>query len=240
MRLFAIGDLHLPGGDNKPMNVFGPHWEHHFERIREDWLARVSSEDIVLIPGDISWAMYLKDAVPDLDAIAALPGRKVLLRGNHDYWWSSLTQVRASLKAGMFAVQNDALDMGEAVIAGTRGWLMPSDETPLDEQDRRIFERELIRLRMSLDAAMRILNGRPLVVMTHYSPLTEQLRDTPVTRLIREYPAAAVVYAHLHGAGIQSGFNGVLDGIPYRLVSCDALDFRLAEIGLPLPPTAAG
>lgn len=232
MRLFAIADLHLPGGDDKPMNVFGPHWEHHFDRIRDDWRSRVGSDDIVLIPGDISWAMYLKDAQPDLDAIAGLPGRKVLLRGNHDYWWSSLTQVRACLKDGMYALQNDALDMGEIVVAGTRGWLMPAPDTVLEEKDQRIFERELIRLRISLEAAMGILNGRPLIVMTHYPPLSEALRDTPVTRLLREYPVAAVLYGHLHGTGIQSAFNGVADGIPYRLVSCDALGFRLAEIGL--------
>ena len=108
MAIFAIGDLHLPGGDMKPMDVFGAHWENHFERISEDWRAKVTDEDVVLIPGDISWAMQLGDALEDLRRIALLPGRKLILRGNHDYWWSSLTQLRCALPESMHAVQNDA------------------------------------------------------------------------------------------------------------------------------------
>ena len=112
MRIFAIGDLHLPGGDKKPMDVFGSHWENHFERISEDWRARVTQEDVVLIPGDISWAMQLGAAVEDLRRIGGLPGRILILRGNHDYWWSSLTQLRACLPENMIAVQNDACAIG--------------------------------------------------------------------------------------------------------------------------------
>jgi hypothetical protein len=117
MAIFAIGDLHLPGGDMKPMDVFGAHWENHFERISEDWRARVKDEDTVLIPGDISWAMQLGPALCDLRRIAELPGRVLILRGNHDYWWSSLTQLRTNLPQGMYAVQNDAFDGGVAAEA---------------------------------------------------------------------------------------------------------------------------
>ena len=139
--LFAIGDLHLPGGDDKPMNVFGDHWDDHFERISEDWRARVGEDDTVLIPGDISWAMQLEHAIPDLHAIGELPGKKVILKGNHEYWWSSITKVRANLPAGMKALQYDALDIGEAVVCGTRLWNLPTRDNALKPEDQHIFDR---------------------------------------------------------------------------------------------------
>lgn len=230
MGLYAIGDLHLPGGDEKPMDVFGAQWAGYFARITASWLACVKPEDTVLIPGDISWAMQLDQAVPDLRAIGALPGRKLILRGNHDYWWSSVTQVRAALPSGMGAIQNDACDVGEAVVCGTRGWLFPTGETPLAPADAKICAREVMRLRMSLDAALKLRGDRPLVVMMHYPPLYDMERDTPFTRTLEEYPVETVVYGHLHGAGIRIGFSGDHHGIRYRLVSCDSLDFRIAEI----------
>lgn len=232
MKLFAIGDLHLPGGDEKPMNIFGPHWEGHFERICQDWRERVRPEDTVLIPGDISWAMQLRDAAVDLEAIGGLPGRKLILKGNHDYWWSSLSQVRRLLPAGMEAVQHSAVDIGSAVVCGTRGWTFPTGEAPLPKEEQKIFQRELLRLEMSLQEAERLREGRPLVVMLHYPPLFDLERDTPFTMLLRRYPVHTVVYGHLHGAGIRVGFNGVHEGIRYCLTSCDSLNFRLAEISL--------
>ena len=123
MNIFAIGDLHLPGGDTKPMDVFGSHWENHFERISRDWCARVGGEDVVLLPGDLSWAMQLEAALADLRLIGALPGKKLILRGNHDYWWSSLTQLRARLPEGMFAIQNDACEVGGVVFCALITWI---------------------------------------------------------------------------------------------------------------------
>ena len=140
MSIFAIGDLHLPGGDKKPMDVFGAHWERHFERICADWQSRVKPEDIVLIPGDISWAMQLGDALNDLREIAKLPGTILLLRGNHDYWWSSLSQLRACLPENMHAVQNDAFDAGECVFCGTRGWTIPLGQNAA-AQDEKLYRR---------------------------------------------------------------------------------------------------
>ena len=232
MKLFAIGDLHLPGGDEKPMNVFGAIWDDHFQRISADWQARVSPEDLVLIPGDISWAMQLSAAVPDLQAIAALPGRKVILKGNHDYWWSSITQVRAAIGDTMSALQNDALDVGEAVICGSRGWTIATKETPLSPEDERITARELLRLEMSLEKAAKMAEGRPLIVMMHFPPLYDQERDTPFTRLMEKYGVHTVVYGHLHGAGVRIGYCGEWNGVRYTLVSCDALSFRLQEVPL--------
>ena len=136
MSIFAIGDLHLPGGDKKPMDVFGAHWERHFERICADWQSRVKPEDIVLIPGDISWAMQLSDALNDLREIAKLPGTILLLRGNHDYWWSSLSQLRACLPENMHAVQNDAFDAGDCVFCGTRGWTIPLGQNATAQDEK--------------------------------------------------------------------------------------------------------
>ena len=126
---YAIADLHLPGGMNKTMEVFGEAWDHHFDKIREDWMQRVREEDVVLIPGDISWAMTMDQVHDDLLAIGALPGKKLLLRGNHDYWWSSIGRVRSVLPKGTYAVQHSCEDCGTFVVCGTRGWMFPgSDE----------------------------------------------------------------------------------------------------------------
>ena len=230
MRLFAIGDLHLPGGDNKPMDVFGPHWAHHFERIAQDWQERVASEDVVLLPGDLTWAMRLQDAVPDLQAVDALPGRKLLIKGNHDYWWSSLTQLRSVLPPGIQVLQHNAIDLGEWVVCGTRGWDFPTAETPLLPEQEPIYRRELIRLDMALKEAVKLADGRPIVVMLHYPPLYRNERDTGFTQVLRQYPVHTVVYGHLHGPGIPAGFNGEEQGIRYMLTSCDSLDFRLAQV----------
>ena len=156
MAIYAIGDLHLPGHQEKPMNVFGDHWDRHFDVIRENWLSMVSPEDVVLIPGDISWAMQLEEARDDLMQIAALPGRKLLLRGNHDYWWNSISKVRALLPENMYAIQNDALALDGVVYCGTRGWNIPGEGQPTDPQDVKIFQRELLRLEMSLQQAEKL------------------------------------------------------------------------------------
>lgn len=232
MSLYAIGDLHLPGGDDKPMDVFGNQWEGHFERISEDWRARVGADDVVLIPGDISWAMQLSHAIPDLTMIGGLPGRKVICKGNHDYWWSSLTQVRAALPAGMQALQHSAVDLGDAVVCGTRGWVIPTRETPLAPEDEKLCARELARMEMALREADRMRAGRPLIAMMHYPPLYAAERDTGFTRLFEQYGVRSVVYGHLHGQGIRAGFNGEHHGVQYQLVSCDSIDFRLLQIGL--------
>lgn len=238
MNIYAIGDLHLPGGDKKPMDVFGPHWENHFERISEDWRSRVGDEDMVLIPGDISWAMQLGSALEDLHRIAALPGRKLILRGNHDYWWSSLTQLRSSLPEGMHAVQNDAFDAGDVVFCGTRGWALPqpgsADAGTGASQDEKLYRRETMRLEMSLKAAKKMAGERPIFAMMHYPPiLPEYLRTgTAFTELMTRCGVSRCVYGHLHGPSVQRGYNGLYNGVKYDLVSCDALHFALKDVSL--------
>ncbi len=225
MRLFAIGDLHLPGGQDKPMEVFGPQWDRHFERISANWRANVSKEDTVLIPGDISWAMNLEDALADLRAIGELPGRKILIRGNHDYWWSGIGRVRAMLPEGVFALQQDALALDECVICGTRGWTIPTEETPLPPHEHKIYLRELARLDLALADARRKGPGKPMVVMLHYPPLYQGARTSGFTERLEQAGAAVCVYGHLHGSGIAAGFSGVQSGVRYELTSCDCQNF---------------
>lgn len=222
MRVFAISDLHLTGGDDKPMEIFGAHWQNHMERIEEDWRARVRDDDIVLIAGDISWAMQLEHAEDDLRRIGQLPGYKVLLRGNHDYWWSSVTRVRGMLPEKMYVIQNDAVKIGEYVFCGSRGWTQEDTQ-----DDRKIFTRELMRLEMSLQRAEK-LGGR-ITVMCHYPPVTEDGKLNEAGEIIAEYPVRNVVYGHLHGQ--QSvPFNGVAGGVRFYCTSCDKLDFHLQEL----------
>ena len=228
MSVFAIGDLHLPGHAEKPMDVFGSHWDRHFETISENWRRMITPEDVVLIPGDISWAMQLGDALDDLQAIAALPGTKLLLRGNHDYWWASLSKLRSSLPPGMHVIQNDAFAVGGRVFCGTRGWMFPTQQQALGEQDEKIYQRELMRLRMSLEQAGR-LEGE-VTVMLHYPPLFADGVGTAFTDILEEFAVKQVVYGHLHGAGIKIAFEGERNGIDYHLVSCDALGFCPKQI----------
>lgn len=232
VKLFAIADLHMPGGDDKPMDVFGAHWANHVEQIFSNWRELVGEEDAVLIPGDVTWAMQLQDAVPDLQAIGALPGRKLLCKGNHDYWWSTLSKVRRVLPVGMEVLQHTVADLGAAVVTGTRGWSFSTEDAPLSDEDERVLQRELIRLEIGLQAAVRAAQGRPIVVMLHYPPLYEQQRDTPFTRLLAKYPVHTVVYGHLHGAAIHAGFRGVHEGIFYMLVSSDSLKFVPVQVPL--------
>ncbi len=234
MRLFAIADLHLPGGQDKPMDVFGQRWGDHFAKIKTDWLSRVGSDDLVLLPGDLSWAMDMQNALPDLNAIFALPGKKVILRGNHDYWWPTISRLRAQLPQGAYALQNDALLLDGLLLAGSRGWQLPrSGKT--DAQDEKIFKRELVRLEMSLMQARKLSKDLPLVCLMHYPPLLEDGEETGFTELIEKYSACLCLYGHLHGEALRTAFNGEKNGVLYQNVSCDGLDFRLWETQIARP-----
>ena len=231
MRIYSIGDLNLPGAQSKPMEVFAAHWEGHFEKITADWLSKVTEEDVVLLPGDISWAMTLEEASPDILRICALPGKKLFLRGNHDYWWSSLTRVRGLLPAGNYAVQNDAYVIGDAVFCGTRAWTVMS-EVSTDQQNVKIYRREDMSLELSLKDAQKKADGRPIICMLHYPPVGEKKESSAFSDLMEQYGVHTCVYGHLHGEGVRTGFNGVREGVNYHLVSCDGLGFRLHEIVL--------
>ena len=226
MNVWAISDLHLPARQ-KPMDIFGSHWLNHFERIREDWIGKVSGEDVVLLPGDLSWAMHLEEALEDLARIGALPGRKILLRGNHDYWWSSIGRVRRSLSEDCFALQNDAMLLDGLLFAGSRGWTIPA-EADGDSDDARIYRRERQRLELSLRNARMKSETAPLIAMMHYPPRSEGAEG--FSDLLAAYGVEDVVYGHLHGAGLAGAVRGEVDGIRYHQVSCDGLDFKLERI----------
>lgn len=212
------------------MDIFGPAWEGHPERFFETWREVVSDDDLVLLPGDISWAMRFEDAMVDLEAIAALPGEKVLLRGNHDYWWPSITRLRRDLPARMHAVQNDALLIRGIVVCGTRGWITPGTHG-FTEQDERIYRREVERLRLSLAAAAR-LEGDYRVVMLHFPPTNSRLEPSGFTELIEEAAPDALLYGHVHGT--SEGLLTELGEIAVHFVAADALEFEpklIAEFG---------
>jgi len=229
MRLFALADPHLGQAVNKPMDVFGPRWERHAERLAQHWTETVGPDDLVLLPGDISWAMHLEDALPDLRFLADLPGRrKILLKGNHDYWWTSRAKVETLLPAGLELLQNDAVDLGDGLgLVGTRGWT-PPDAPRAKEADRKIYERELGRFALSLQAA----EGRfdRLIAMLHYPPIYEGALETGFVPLMREAGVEACLYGHLHGDDHRFAVHGLRDGIRYYFVAADALDFRPLEI----------
>ena len=149
MRIFAISDLHLSINNPKPMDIFGPVWDGYLDTIEKDWVEKVSSEDIVLIPGDISWAMRLAEAEADLNFLCDFPGQKFIIKGNHDYWWGSIGEVRKRLTNNTYAIQNDAAKIGNYIICGSRGWLIP-DNGVREPQDEKIYKRELIRMELSL------------------------------------------------------------------------------------------
>ncbi len=227
VQIYAISDFHLPGGTDKPMDIFGAHWEGHFEQIAADWQEKVLPQDIILIPGDISWAITLEEAIPDLNRIGALPGKKILVRGNHDYWWNSISRLRSVLPEGMYALQNDALLLDDVVFCGTRGWLLSDKQDP---QDEKIYQRELQRLEMSLNCAQRIGPDKRKVVLIHYPPVDTSGVDSAFSELLERFQVHDVVYGHIHGAGTKTAFQGEKNGVRYHFVSCDGLSFKLYQL----------
>lgn len=232
MALFAIGDLHLSFSTDKPMDVFGQNWQDYENKIKESWMCSVTHEDTVLIPGDISWAMRLDEARPDLDWINALPGRKILLRGNHDYWWASLKKMQ-SLYESMDFLQNNYFSYQQAgktyAICGTRGWMCPNPNK-FDENDMKIYERELLRLKLSLDSAKKD-GHKHFIVMTHYPPTNESQAFSGFQEIYEAYGVELVIYGHLHSEyAFEVGLQGNHGGVEYRLVSSDYLNFKLAKL----------
>ncbi len=226
--VYAIGDLHLSlSVPNKAMDVFGAHWKDHADRIREAWQDTVKEDDLVLIPGDVSWAMYLCDALADLAFIGSLNGLKLLLRGNHDYWWQSVTKVRAAFPKGMYALQNDVFRFGDLFICGTRGWTVPESSHFKETADRKLFERELIRLDLSLNALPKDVQA---IGMLHFPPFSETGEPSDFAKKFAAAGVTDVVYGHLHGVSHRFAFNGESDGVRYHTVSADFLNFRPKRI----------
>lgn len=232
MKIFAISDLHLSINSSKPMDIFGPVWEGYLDTIEKDWKEKVSEEDVVLISGDISWAMRLKEAKADLDYVCAFSGNKFIIKGNHDYWWGSIGEVRRSLTNNTFAIQNDAVKIGDYIICGSRGWIIPENNIR-EPQDEKIYQRELIRMELSLRTMNTLrCNNEKVVVMTHYPPFNSKMEDSEMTELFKKYNVDAVVYGHLHSYDKKHRNYVEKDGIKYYLSSCDLVGNKLVEIDI--------
>ncbi len=229
MKIFAISDLHLSLGGEKSMDIFGPHWENHWQRIAEDWRSKVQPEDVVLIAGDISWAMQYEEALPDLQAICAMPGTKVMIKGNHDFWHASLQKTRQLLENHTYFIQNDAVELGDFVFAGTRGWKQWQEEdfTP---QDEKIYRREAGRLRLSLEQAKK--TGRKIIGMSHYPPFLANRGPSVFTQCYGEFGVETVIYGHIHGDFTKFHMEPRIriENTDYFLTSCDFLNFQLKQI----------
>ncbi len=228
MSLYAIGDLHFSTAVNKPMNIFGDNWDNHEEKITNSWKSKVNEEDTVLIVGDTSWAINMNEAEEDLNIIHNLPGKKIYVKGNHDYWWTTVAKLN-KLYDDMSFLQNNFYQYGEYAICGTRGWICPND-VKFTEDDEKIYKREAHRLKLSLDAAKKA-GFKKIIVITHYPPTNDKLDPSLFTEIYESYGVEKVVYGHLHGKeSFKMGLKGIRNEVEYNLVSCDYVDFNLIKI----------
>jgi len=228
LSLYAIGDLHLAlGSPDKDMEVFGGRWVGYTEKIRRNFEA-LSDEDVIVLCGDISWGMSLEEALPDFEFLQSLPGQKILLKGNHDYWWETAGKMKAFFEAHQltsFSVLfNNALFWEDLALCGTRGWFY--EEERGGEHDAKVMRREIGRLEMSLKAA----GEREKLVFLHYPPLYLQYSCPGILTLLKDYGVQECCYGHIHGKGSYAAFRGEQDGTHFRLVSGDFLDFIPAKI----------
>lgn len=231
MSVYAISDLHLSGNNPKPMDIFGASWANYMEEIAADWHSKVQQDDIVLIAGDISWAMTLSDACADLARIGQLPGHKVLIRGNHDYWWKAIGAVRGALSPHTYAVQNDCLRIGNVLVCGSRGWTTPESTGGQTAEDKKIYAREIQRFKLSLAAMQKSrTESDKVVAMIHYPPFNSRFESSPFTELFQEYGVHAVVYGHLHGNPGRLCPVKEKGGVCYYLSSCDLVKNKLVPV----------
>ena len=230
MKVFAISDLHLSVNNPKPMDIFGPVWDGYLDKIFSQWKEKVSDEDLVLLAGDFSWAMKLEETGEDFKLLEDLPGKKIIIRGNHDYWWKSISAVRAVLPNNFYAIQNDAMKFGNVIVCGTRGWMVVDQNTERTAEDEKVFNREVLRLEMTLQAGDKLrTNGEKLICMMHHPPVNYTKEDSAFSELIEKYNADVVVYGHLHGKKKFETYYKKND-IPYYLTSCDMVANNLIEI----------
>lgn len=229
MSLYVFGDPHLSFGVDKPMNIFGG-WDNHVERMERSWRELIADDDTVVLAGDISWAMKLEEALPDFRFLDSLPGRKLILKGNHDYWWDTKTKIERFFLENdittMSLLFNNAYRIGDVAVCGTRGWFYDAQT----EQDGKVLNREVGRLRMSIEEALK-LGGEP-VVFLHYPPVFAGKECPEIMNVLLEYGIRYCYYGHVHGrkAGTLATV-GEYKGIEFKLIACDQTGFR------PIPVT---
>lgn len=234
MAIYAISDLHLSFGVNKPMNIFGKVWDNYEEEIKKNWINTVKNEDTVIIPGDISWAMTLNESVKDFEYINNLPGKKIILRGNHDYYFATKTKMEKFFKEQNFnnfqVIHNTAIDVEDYIICGTRGW--GKTENNNAEQDKKIISREENRLKNSLEAGKKLQQEylekgiqKDIIVALHFPPFISNFVD-----IMEEYDVKMCIYGHLHGYGHNMVKEGQIGNIDYKMVGCDYTKFKLVKL----------
>ncbi|MGI6731023.1 MAG: metallophosphoesterase [Anaerovoracaceae bacterium] len=236
MSIFAIADLHLSLSGEKPMDIYGGEWVNHTEKIKNLWMETVTKEDTIILPGDNSWALKLEEAKEDLEWLSNLPGKKVMVKGNHDLWWNSISKLN-KLHDSMYFLQNTFYEAENMAICGTRGWICPGDDdfTPHDEK---IYKRELGRLKLSLEAAAAAGFAEPgedgrsrIICALHYPPTNDRLMSSGFTDLFEAYRVQKVVYGHLHGKdAYKNGLMGMRNQVEYYLTSVDYLKCKPLKI----------
>jgi len=230
MAIYTISDLHLSLGMDKPMDIFGEIWEKHEEKIKENWIKQVKEEDLVLLPGDFSWAMYLEDAKNDFEYLNKLPGTKLLLKGNHDYWWGTLVKMKEFLQENNFEkidfIQNNSYLWEDKIIAGTRGW------SELEENAEKIIRRENLRLELSLqDGVTKYGEDKEIIVCMHYPPFNGyEKEELDFIRTMKKYNVKTCIYGHIHGEAGKDAIQGNIDGINFIMASSDQTKFDLIKI----------
>ena len=233
MAIYTIGDLHLSFSTDKPMDIFGNNWENHAEKIKNDWLSKVKETDTVILPGDFSWAMYITETYEDFKYLNDLPGKKILSKGNHDYWWTTVTSMKRYLIENEFNnidfLFNNSHLVDDKVIVGTRGW----QNSFRVAEDYKILKRENDRLKLSIqDGINKYGEDKEFIAFIHYPPFYKE--DVPeeidFIKTLKQYGIKRCFYAHLHGESHRDAIEGVIDGIEYKLVSSDFLGFKLLQI----------
>lgn len=221
MSIFVIGDLHLSFGTQKPMDIFSG-WQDHWQRIEKNWRRLVKDTDTVVIPGDVSWGLTLDEAQPDFRFIQSLPGKKIISKGNHDYWWQTAKKLQEFLDKNGFDtisfLHNNSFEVENYIICGTRGWIFENGQ----QQDEKVILREAGRLKASLDY---MDSDKEKIVFLHYPTIYQEQRANHIINTLKQYNIKRCFYGHLHGKTINYAFNGVSDGIKYKLISADAIDF---------------
>ena len=233
MAIYGISDLHLSFGVNKPMNIFGKVWNNYEEKIKKNWIDKVKNEDTVVIAGDISWATYLSEAKEDFKFINDLPGKKIILRGNHDYYFETVKKQEKFFKDNRFntisMLHNNCLDLDEYILCGTRGW---GDTEDTNKDDDKIIKRELLRLKLSLDKGKLIQNeylkkgiSKDILVAIHFPPFEHGFKE-----VLEEYKVKKCIYGHLHGFGHSKIKEGNINDIEYKMVSVDYTGFDVIKL----------
>lgn len=246
MSIWALSDLHLAiANPSKDMSVFGPSWEHYMDKIEKNWKDSIHKDDLVLIPGDISWASTLEQVKIDLDWIHNMPGTKVIIKGNHDYWWASNAKMDAVLPSSIHYIHNNAFHWNDVTLGGSRLWdteeynfssFIEFIENPRErkenksstEENQKIFQKELERLRRSLECLNPKASLR--IALTHYPPISAQLESSEASRILEEFRVDICVFGHLHSIKSSSLPFGTKEGVRYVFASADYLCFEPLKI----------